>query len=202
MPKILVVGGDRLVENMFTRWGWSITTRVTDSFDMVQFTGGSDVSPSLYGEKKHPATYTNSARDEKESEVFYTHLGELPMAGICRGGQLLNVLNGGKMWQHVSNHNSDHMAFDRLSEQPVLVTSVHHQMMIPAESAKVLLIAQVCDMRQTATISQAGIDTDIEALFYKDKNCLCFQPHPEYVDINHECQQLYFKYLDVCLGIR
>ena len=38
--------------------------------DIVIFTGGEDVDPSLYHEEKHPTTYSNIARDKYEKEMF------------------------------------------------------------------------------------------------------------------------------------
>lgn len=121
------------------------------------------------------------------------------MAGICRGGQFLNVMNGGKMWQHVSGHaiGGTHEAFCRVFEVPVKVTSTHHQMMIPSPDGKVLLTAQVCDSKSDAEKTVNGLlQPDVEVVLYTNTNTLCFQPHPEYVSINHECQNLYFDYLE------
>lgn len=198
MPKVHIVGGDYSINNMFLRRGWNVTNFIDETIDLIQFTGGADVDPSYYGETKHPRTYSDPKRDAYEANVYNEWVGKLPMAGICRGGQFLNVMNGGKMWQHVNNHTISHYheAFDILSEQPLFVTSTHHQMMIPADHGKVILTADICTRRESADIVVEGPSTDVEAVIYSDTLSLCFQPHPEYVSINHECQDLYFKYID------
>lgn len=198
MPKVFVVGSDFSVRNMFLRQGWTLVDNIDEAVSLIQFTGGEDVDPSYYGETRHPRTYSNPKRDAAEAAIYNEWVGKVPMAGICRGGQFLNVMNGGKMWQHVNNHalSGTHEAFCRVSETPVQVTSTHHQMMIPAPQGKVLLTASVATQYETATtLIEGGMD-DTECVLYMDTSCLCFQPHPEYVDINHECQTLYFKYLD------
>jgi len=198
MPKVFVVGPDYSIRNMFLRAGWTISTSIDETVNLIQFTGGEDVDPSYYKETKHPKTYSNPRRDAAEAAIFHEWKAKIAMAGICRGGQFLNVMNGGSMWQDVNNHaiGGTHEAFDRVSELPVQVTSTHHQMMIPASHGKVLLTAELATRRETADTIVEGLDTDTEAVLYLDTNCLCFQPHPEYVNINHECQVLYFKYLD------
>lgn len=193
--RVNVVGGDFAVVGMFLKNGWT-TSLVPDDSNLIVFTGGADVDPALYGEERHPATYSSPKRDSEESHIYHQWVGKVPMAGICRGGQLLNVLNGGKMWQHINNHIGKHMAFDHVHEKPVEVTSTHHQMMIPSESGKVILTASESSVRYTADKLSSGPFEDVEAVYYKDTKCLCFQPHPEYVNINHECQTLFFEYLE------
>lgn len=200
MHKVCVFGGDWQIESMFTKRGWKVVPYLGGDYDLLMFTGGEDVDPSFYGEEKHPATYSNPDRDSRESHVYHQDVGRVPLAGICRGGQFLNVMNGGKMWQHVNNHGiaGTHSALDVLSGNEYQVTSTHHQMMIPADkdSTLVLLTAKVSTNKQSATQSITGFrERDVEAIFYADTNSLCFQPHPEYTHSNHECQELFFNYL-------
>lgn len=198
MPKVFIVGPDYGISNMFLRRGWNLVNYIDESISLIQFTGGEDVDPSYYGETKHPRTHSNPRRDAAEASVYNEWVGKLPMAGICRGGQLLNVLNGGKMFQHVNNHAiaGRHDAYCNITETVYSVTSTHHQMMIPASQAKLLLWAEISTERETATERVTGPDVDTEALLYLDTQSLCFQPHPEYVSINDECQELYFTYLE------
>ena len=198
MPKVHIVGGDYSINSMFMRRGWTPVNYIDENIDLIQFTGGADVDPSYYGETKHPRTYSDPRRDAQEASVFNEWVGKVPMAGICRGGQFLNVMNGGKMWQHVNNHaiSGTHEAFDILSEKPVQVTSTHHQMMIPSSLGKVILTADICTKRESSDTTVEGHGVDVEAVIYSGTSCLCYQPHPEYVGINHECQNLYFEYID------
>ena len=69
--------------------------------DLIVFTGGEDVNPQYYGEQLGKYTHINSNRDNKEVDCFNRFRNVVPMLGICRGNQLLTVLNGGKVIQHV-----------------------------------------------------------------------------------------------------
>lgn len=81
----------------------------------------------------------------------------------------------------------------------IRVTSTHHQMMIPTDSAIVLGTARESLERNSPNYSEIGLPKfegklDTEVVFYDDTNCLCFQPHPEYgratpelVDFFEEC---------------
>lgn len=81
-----------------------------------------------------------------------------------------------------------------------MVTSTHHQMMIPAPDAIVLLTASICHEKNAPAYSKIGRptddDPDIEALFYDGTNCLCFQPHPEMAQATADCVDFFEECLD------
>jgi gamma-glutamyl-gamma-aminobutyrate hydrolase PuuD len=66
-------------------------------------TGGGDVDPALYGEIASPETEPPDAeRDAVEAALIEEALArDLPLLGICRGMQLLNVHLGGSLVQHL-----------------------------------------------------------------------------------------------------
>jgi gamma-glutamyl-gamma-aminobutyrate hydrolase PuuD len=66
-------------------------------------TGGIDVDPRLYGEKRAPETdRPNKERDEQELALLKQALDrDLPVLCICRGHELLNVALGGSLLQHI-----------------------------------------------------------------------------------------------------
>lgn len=73
--------------------------------DGLVLTGGADVEPERYGHDNH-ASDTEPRRDEVEFALFETALGDgLPVLGICRGLQLINVHQGGTLEQHVPAHS-------------------------------------------------------------------------------------------------
>jgi len=203
--KVLIVGPDSSISAMFSMNGWDVTYNSLETdISLVQFTGGEDVTPSLYQEKAHPATSCNPTRDARESQIYLEFKGKVPMAGICRGAQFLNVMNGGSMWQHVGNHaiRGVHIATDHMNAEDVMVTSTHHQMMIPNDSAIVLMTAQQATFKQGwETQEIGGKNLDIEALYYAETSCLCYQPHPEYVDFDHDCQTTYFRYISTFFNL-
>jgi carbamoylphosphate synthase small subunit len=161
----------------------------------------------LYGEPKHVTTHNDPLRDNKESNLYNEWVGQKKMLGICRGGQLLNCLNGGSMFQDVDNHAiyGTHAALVRATGQVVQVTSTHHQMIRPEyDRAQVLVTANLSTRKENGwqenEVDFVGDDEDTEAVFYNYSQSLCFQPHPEYVGIDHECQQLYFDLIEEYLG--
>lgn len=72
-----------------------------DAFSAIVISGGGDVDPALYGEEPHATIRdVNSERDAFEMEIAHRALElGLPVLGICRGMQLLNVLLGGTLIQ-------------------------------------------------------------------------------------------------------
>lgn len=203
MKKVYIVDGDSLIASMFRKQGWEVTADF-DSADLIQFTGGEDVSPHLYGEERHPSTYNSEARDRKEIEVFErAQDANKPMAGICRGGQFLNVMAGGRMFQHVSRHTCDHLITDTETGNQLMATSTHHQMMRPARDGLLVATASQMGFKQHMVNDEPhnveeAIDTEV--VFYHRTNSLCFQPHPEYVSHTSSLSVYYFSLLERFFG--
>lgn len=76
---------------------------VLDRIDALMLAGGADLDPSSYGAEPHPETAgTSPRRDAVEIALVRRALQrEMPVLGICRGMQLLNVALGGTLQQHV-----------------------------------------------------------------------------------------------------
>ena len=76
---------------------------VLDRVDALLLAGGSDIDPASYGAQPHPETH--GSRPERDRfELALTHRAlerEMPVLGICRGMQLLNVACGGTLEQHL-----------------------------------------------------------------------------------------------------
>lgn len=75
------------------------------SFDGVLFAGGEDVDPGYYGEsKKHASVQVDRRRDEFELDLLERALERrLPIFGICRGTQMINVKFGGTLYQDLES---------------------------------------------------------------------------------------------------
>ena len=94
MPKVYTVGSDFSVKRMYESFKFKMVDNGEEA-DLIQFTGGADISPELYGEPRHPKTYPNPLRDRKEELEFRKWVDKKPMVGICRGAQLwvVNYIN-------------------------------------------------------------------------------------------------------------
>jgi RNA polymerase sigma factor (sigma-70 family) len=101
-----------------------------------------DVHPRLYGEAVSPQVRPGElARDRRDLALVHQALADdLPIVGVCRGAQLLNVSLGGSLWQDVGEAPVPHFASDdhaiRTGERSALrdvigrtarVESSHHQ---------------------------------------------------------------------------
>lgn len=85
------------------------TAPVTDvlrALDAVVLAGGTDVAPELYGEAAGPSMEEEVIdRDLYELAIATASLDRgLPVLGICRGLQILNVATGGTLHQHLLDH--------------------------------------------------------------------------------------------------
>lgn len=206
MPKnkVFIVGGDFGVSTMYQKAGWE-TTDVLNKATIVQFTGGADVSPSLYGQKAHPKTRPNIERDRREVMIFgHCVANAIPMSGICRGAQFINVMCGGSMWQDVDGHilPGTHEVIDEINTEVFDATSTHHQIMRPNKRAMVLASAYISKKRECYDAKDMLIcshsknsEGDPEIVYYAEENALCFQPHPE-LPGHTKLAGIYFDYMD------
>lgn len=176
--------------------------------DLVLFTGGEDVNPELYGEAKGQFTYINKGRDKKEREVFNFFKGYVSMLGVCRGNQLLCVLNGGRLIQHVEGHDRDHTIMIKGYTSPIPITSTHHQMVYPfnlkEENYELVGYSEFYKSKTYLNGDNREINLpkeflEPEIVFYPKTKCLGIQGHPEYgscpSNTKKICMKLIKKYL-------
>lgn len=83
-----------------------IDERPEDALDVLHglvLVGGADVNPAVYGAPVHPqALAFSDERDRAELALLRSALErDLPLLGICRGMQLLNIAAGGDLQQHI-----------------------------------------------------------------------------------------------------
>lgn len=211
-------------ETMFLSMGIVRAKSIEDA-DIVCFTGGEDVDPGLYGEKPLRGTYFNDLRDGFDATAYTRAKTTLkggtikPCIGICRGGQFLNVMNGGRLWQDIDGHTQDHILWDPHAKQEFFVTSTHHQQMIPHSSGTLVAYAAVSRGKSgygsgwSTNLDSHGVRgsdaykegikitnskfsvppaLDSEVIWYPKTKDLCFQPHPEFPGKRGEACKEYF----------
>jgi putative glutamine amidotransferase len=125
--------------------------RFIDAIDGLLLTGGEDIDPSLYGEEPQ---WVLGNQDEEKDRLEYWLVEaalerNLPIFGICRGAQMLNVVAGGSLYQDVrlfseevikhyqraSGWHPTHSIeiepnsklFEIIGERSIRVNSFHHQ---------------------------------------------------------------------------
>jgi putative glutamine amidotransferase len=83
---------------------------VLDLIDGLILAGGADIDPSSYGDDAHPETRgTVPERDNFELALARRALErDMPLLGICRGMQLMNVARGGTLLQHLPDSHGHH----------------------------------------------------------------------------------------------
>jgi len=83
-----------------------------DRLDGLLLAGGPDVDPARYGQERGPDTQPAVVdRDQAEVDLLATAVDAgLPVLGICRGMQLINVARGGSLIQHLPTvlHHDEH----------------------------------------------------------------------------------------------
>ena len=162
-------------------------TVLLEAIDGLIISGGPDVSPEQYNQHPGPMTvefYPN--QDETEIGLISEALErDLPLLGVCRGMQILSVVHGGTLHQHLDDTpgHEGHGGYDG--------TSTDHSVIVEQDSLLCSLMGESFSVTSThhqgvsdpgsLTISAvAGHDGLIEAVERRDKKfCLGVQWHPE-----------------------
>lgn len=164
--------------------------------DGLILTGGADVAPERYGQPVLGAQDMEPVRDALETEAFAAARARgLPILGICRGLQVLNVLMGGTLVQHVDGHGSPSYGTGPANHHPItlvpgtrlaailqpgepgtgdelLVNTYHHQAVRPADLAPGLHASAFGDSPVGPLVE--GLETPADEPF-----CMAVQCHPE-----------------------
>jgi putative glutamine amidotransferase len=93
------------VVRMDTRVPVDVRDRELAAMDGLLISGGADVHPSRYGQAVAGSREIEDDRDELESIAWAAAAARnVPVLGICRGLQAMNVFSGGTLVQHVEGH--------------------------------------------------------------------------------------------------
>jgi putative glutamine amidotransferase len=186
------------------------TAALLDRLDGLVFSGGPDIDPAVYGQARHPqlGPDVDRAGDEYELALLAGAAErDLPVLGICRGMQALNVSRGGTLHQHLPDrtgleHSQGHASFEpahavsvavgsllhRLTGATALdVNSYHHQ-----AADRIGAGLQVCAVAHDSTVEAVW---DPSARF-----CLGVQWHPEVLTHRAEHASLLQAFVDAARG--
>ena len=156
-----------------------------EKISLVMFTGGADVHPSFYGGAGEGNwCMTSIVRDKLEKKMFdFCMEHNIKMTGVCRGIQFINIMAGGFMYQHITNHAGPHHEIYFPYDNSVRrVTSTHHQLVGLPNSA--IPIAWSQPNRSDIYIGPYGTEVEapeheIEAAIFPNINAVGVQYHPE-----------------------
>lgn len=164
-----------------------------DGVDLFVLFGGADISPWFYGEKPNGAQAMSipSRRDQEEA-IFFREAIErgIPVLGICRGAQLACCLLGGKLYQHVDNHEGfDHDVI--VDGKTYKTNSYHHQMMIPTEDMEIIGYTPcLSPYKVTGKGPIQDFGDEAEIVLHRKKKVLMVQGHPEWCPEEHDLFKL------------
>ena len=171
-----------------------VVARMLASVDVLLLCGGEDVDPSRYKTKPSPRLETvNQRRDAWEWLLLDEAVKRrLPVIGICRGCQLINVYFGGTLWQDLPSerpgevvhrgkdacHDVQIVAGSRLARSLGLngskVNTIHHQAvrdLAPGFRAVAFAADGVVEAIESDALPVVGVQFHPEKLFVlKDRN--------------------------------
>ncbi|OII65001.1 gamma-glutamyl-gamma-aminobutyrate hydrolase [Streptomyces sp. CC53] len=160
---------------------------VVARLDGLVLAGGEDLDPALYGAERHPCTDAAvPVRDRWELGVLAAALARaVPVLGVCRGMQLMNVHAGGTLLQHLpdrvghEDHNPVIGMFGRHRVTTVPGTRVGG--LLPGALEVATHHHQAVDRLGAGLVTAARADDGtVEALEYADgRFALGVQWHPE-----------------------
>ncbi len=175
--------------------------RFVGLLDGLLITGGDDVGPYLYGEDLiKESAQINYIRDTQEVALlkYVFEETDLPVLGVCRGMQMINVMHGGKLEQdnrhlgfwHSTAPNStcgdlahhvyfekDSRIYDIIGKESIVVNSYHHQNVKPDALGKGVRITGVCHDKEK------GLPYDMPEVIEipGERYILGVQWHPEFI---------------------
>ena len=134
------------------------------SMDGLLLSGGADLHPSLYGRELAGSVDIEPDRDALESAAWSAAIARsVPILGLCRGLQAINVFSGGTLLQHVEGHvgaswghgpaathplrvePASALAWFVGADAPLVVNSYHHQGIRPSDLAPGLVASAWAD---------------------------------------------------------
>ena len=155
--------------------------------DGLLLTGGGDVDPACYGGEDRPAVYgVDRARDDSEMALARAAVdARLPVLGVCRGSQVVNVAFGGTLVAHLPDLTvQDHRVPDRTHELVHDVAVLDGSLLAAVfgggrQGVNTLHHQAVAEVGDGLVCSAWAGDGTVEGLEDPDRRILTVQWHPE-----------------------
>jgi len=178
--------------------------------DGLVLTGGGDLCPSTYGEDpQHPQVrHVSAERDRFEMALAEAVLAQgIPVLGICRGMQVLNVVSGGKLIPHVPDVYDELDHFNPADRKPTrhsvsLIRSTRLQQIAGTEEISVVSWHHqaVWDVPAGWRLAACSPDELIEAIEHETHPwAVAVQWHPEFTFEEAEHFRLFQAFVQAAL---
>ncbi|MEU5345388.1 MULTISPECIES: gamma-glutamyl-gamma-aminobutyrate hydrolase family protein [unclassified Streptomyces] len=162
-------------------------SRLVKSLDGILISGGEDVDPRLYGEVAGAKTSRiDRTRDTFESELIHEALKHgVPVLGICRGSQLINVVLGGSLVADLpagegeSHGLASYYRTDRVHRVSFEPGTVAHTLYGPETVVNSFHHQAVARPGEGVTVTGRADDGVVEAIEAAEGRFLGVQWHPE-----------------------
>lgn len=196
IPSINLNGEDNII----------LATQMLSRVDGVLLIGGGDIEPNFYGEHR----MVKLSKVFKDRDAFELALAkvavkeDLPVLGICRGCQILNISGGGTLKQHVDSHwqeipeqrpihsiklKKGSRLYEVIKEEELMVNSFHRQ-----------AIKELAFEFDVSAYAEDGVVEGIENA--KKRFVIGVQFHPEVLlDTVQPIRRLFTSFINSCKGI-
>jgi len=189
--------------------------KIPEDFDGLLLAGGPDVEPSRFGETvSAPGVEVRAERDSLDFRLLARALDRrVPVFGICRGHQVLNVALGGTLWQDLPSQRSRGVVHGREAgetaapEHPVRAApaagagSPFARAVAAAERVNSSHHQAVKDLAPSLVALAASPDDLVEAFERREGPfCAGVQWHPEDLVARSDQKRLFAAFLDACRG--
>jgi len=178
-----------------------------DSFDGIIFSGGANIDSLWYGEEPlEKLSIETELRNNFERALFFVaKKKKVPILGICRGSQLINVLQGGSLFQNIDmqmNTEINHEGVDKKIEEKQhivylekdsLLAKISNKSEISVNSFHVQCIKQLGENLKVTAKSEDSVPEAIE--YGGDFFMQGVQWHPEALDDN---LPLFKEFVNIC----
>jgi putative glutamine amidotransferase len=166
-------------------------------------TGGKDIDPYTFKEKRHPSILsTDPSRDAMELFLLERAIDEgIPVLGICRGMQLINLFLGGTLHPHIPEidlqYSHPHTVFPK--NQLTIVPNTHLYTILKTNSLKVNALHHQSIQKVADTLQVCAYDRNnlVQAIESKDKRfILGLQWHPEFMPYARSTHRIFASFCD------